>query len=72
MNRRRARKPETVSIERVAQAFSGGFEWFELCGAARPTSARIWRRRDGGITIRAAAVTEHGHKVSYTVKVSRG
>lgn len=71
MTRRRPDKPETVSIERVAEAFEGGFGWFELCGAARPKTARIWRRRDGGITVRANGVTSEGHKVSYTVKVSR-
>ena len=70
MTRRRPDKPETVPIERIAAAFDGGFAWFEVCGAARPTTARIWRRRDGGITVRAAGVTEAGHKVSYTVKVS--
>lgn len=69
MKRTRTLPPVTLPIERVAAELGGCFEWFDLCEAPRPQSARVWRRRDGGYTVRATGRSPDGKRVSYTVKV---
>lgn len=72
MTRRRSYKPETVAFEHVTALMGDTIRIWTALGLELPPTVRLWRRRDGGLTIRVVTRRPDGLNVSSVVKLRQG